>query len=294
MKNEMILNENLADETAATAAAAKNYAAILELTPQGRADFLIVSTGPVGDIKKPVVKTLAAMIDAGDCQQGKLRETALEITGKDIKKDFQSIYELLAVFQAVIAGSIGITEAEFDEMESSKLALLSPFLSKDELKPLLDQAVELAKNGTAKDIRDLKPKGEPKESKAMKEMRERAEHAEGEAARAEERATRILESATIELPFYCTDISKGEAVLKSAQLCNRIKTDLKGAKQSGDLESLAFQTDKLAKAFMGACGLAGANPLEVIAALSAAGAKQAKGGPAKAAAATLEVEGIAA
>lgn len=287
--NELILNENIADETAA----ASNYAEILKLTPQGRAAFLVVSTGPVGDIKKPVTKTLAAMIDAGDCKQGQLRETAKEITGKDIKSDFQSIYELLAVFQAVIACSIEMTEAEFDAIDSSKLALLSPFLSKEDLKELLPQAVELAKNGgTAAEIRALKPKGETKEPKAVKAMREKAEAAEERARVAEERAEKILECATIEIPFYCTDISKGEAVLNSNQLRNRIKNDLKGAKERGEAESLAFQADMLAKAFMGACALAGANPLEVIAALSAAGAKKATGKPGKASTAT--VEGIAA
>jgi hypothetical protein len=147
MKNQLITTSNN------TATAAASYAAILGLTPEHRAQFLRDSTVTTGDVKKTVAKTLAAMIAANDCPAGKIREKAKEITGKDIRENFQSIYELLAVFQAVIAGEIDITEEEFEAMESSKLALLSPFLSKDELKPLLAEAVELAKNGTAAAIR---------------------------------------------------------------------------------------------------------------------------------------------
>jgi hypothetical protein len=138
---------------------------------------------------REVAKILVAMVAEGDCKWGEMREHAAMITdGKDIRKDLQSVYELVKVLHAVLANEIEISLAEFDSMKSSMLALLAPFLTKEELKPHLARAVEIAKTGTANMLRDLKRPDGIRESKRMMELREKLTQCEARAIMAEARA----------------------------------------------------------------------------------------------------------
>lgn len=134
----------------------KSYQSLLILTYKQRADELIKFQKSYACPQKQVAKILAAMIAEGDCKLGDMRKHAFSITGLDIRKTMQNVYELTNVIRAVVANKIGILDAEFDTLDSSKLALLSPFLSKEILKPFLSEAVNTARFGTAKQIRELK------------------------------------------------------------------------------------------------------------------------------------------
>ncbi|RYD38124.1 MAG: hypothetical protein EOP85_17160, partial [Verrucomicrobiaceae bacterium] len=238
-------------------APATDYASMISATPEARKEILKISTGTTsttGDYKKSTAKVLTAMIIAGDCEESKIRESAEKITGVDIRDIYQGIYELRVVFSALVKKEIDLTEDEFDSIGSSILALLSPFIQKDELKPLLAEAVKLAKSGTAKQIRDLKPKGEVKEPKAVREMREKFEAEAGKTAAAEERAAAAEKRAkdiesryTVKCAFAITDIEQGDAVLTSDQLRNRIKADINSAYQSKDEDMLVYHHDMLGK-----------------------------------------------
>lgn len=287
---------------APTPAKALQYETMIGSSPEARADLLKQFTGTkdsVGDFKKTTAKILAAMIAAKDCDESKIRETAEKITGVDIREIFQGVYELRVVFSALVSKIIDLTEDEFDSIGSSILGLLSPFIQKDELKPLLPEAVKLAKSGTAKQIRELKPKTEPKEPKAVKEQREKAEAAETKAAQAEERAAAaearakaIEETYTVKCQFAITDLkSTATPILESDQLRNRLKRDLLQAKDSGNEESLLYQNDKLAKAFYGSCQLLGIDPVQVMMDIASELATSAKG---KETAATATIEVVAA
>lgn len=168
------------------------YHSLLILNYQQRADELITSIRSYNVPQKQVAKILAAMVSGGDCKPGDMKKHAEMITGLDIRKTLQNVYELTNVLRAVIGEEIEITLAEFDSLDASKLALLSPFLSKEELKPLLAEAVNAAKTGTAKNIRDLKGSGETYESKTVKELREKLKHSEARAKAAEDRLSGML------------------------------------------------------------------------------------------------------
>ena len=199
----------------------KSYASILAGTTDDRNRILIVSCETSASRQKEVAKTLVAAVAAGDCKSGKFRQHAEKITGKDIRENLQNVYELMKVFEAVLAGKIQITEEEFDNLDSSKLALLSPFLSKPELAEKLDEAVEAVKTGTAKDIRALKPSHEAKEPKAVKEMREAKEKAEKDLEDYKAR-----ERVMIDVQFAIVDLENPQkAVLESKMLGRRIKSD---------------------------------------------------------------------
>lgn len=198
------------------------YAELFNGGQDNRNTVLVTATTTTADYKKTVTKALVAMVKAGDCKAGEMKEHALKITGRDIKSNFSSIYELVAVFTAVIDQKIEITEEEFDSMESSKLALLSPFLSKPELADLIPDAVDKAKNGTAKDIRELKPDVEKKEPKAVKEIREKFEAAEKQLEEAKERE----KAFRVPCQFAVTDLmDPSHPLLTSPQVQARILGD---------------------------------------------------------------------
>lgn len=206
-------------------------------------------------LQKEVAKTLVAMTESGEIEEGKLRKHAMKITGHDIRETLQNVYELVNVFQAVIKGAIALTEEEFDKLDASKLALLSPFMSKPELKEKLGEAVEAAKTGTAKDIRALKPKVEKSDDKPDEKP----------------------ETTSIPVGFAATDIGPKDALIKSAQFKARIKSDLITALENEDTETIESIMEGFGKVFLVACQGLGVDPLDFIADTQAAKARPANG-----------------
>lgn len=189
----------------------KTYESLKALTTKQRANDLITCCETSVSRQKQVAKCLVAMVAAGDCKAREMSKYADKLTGMDIRREMQNVYELVRVFEAVIDGSIKITEEQFDSLDGAKLALLSPFLRKEELKAKLPEAVEAAKNGTAKDIRDLKPKAE----KAKPE-------------------SETPKGPEIPVGFLATDITDTDALVTSKQFKARIKSDMTRAMDTRD------------------------------------------------------------
>ena len=206
-------------------------------------------------LQKDVAKTLVAMTNSGECESGGMRKHAMKITGHDIRETLQNVYELVAVFTALEKGEIELTEEEFDKLDTSKLALLSPFLTKPELKEKLGEAVEAAKTGTAKDIRNLKPKADKAADKA-------AEKPKG---------------TEIPVGFMATDIASDAPLVSSGQFKARIKADLQRAMDSDGEEIIDDMKDFFGKAFLTACNILGEDPLDWLADILADKAKPAAG-----------------
>jgi hypothetical protein len=239
----------------------KNYETLLALTSDERSSELKTSYTSVatlntskGELQKLAAKLLVSMAGAGDCKKGAYRKHAMKITGADIREEMQDIYGLIAVFDAVLADEIGITEEEFDSMESSKLALLSPFLSKEELQPFLDEAVKAAKTGTAKDIRDLKPKKDKDEPEATKPAPE-----------------------PIAFGFIATDIDKDAPLVTSAQAKSRLQADFLKACETEDDTSLITMMNVFGRMLISTAAAMECDPKEFLDELSSEAAKPAAG-----------------
>lgn len=239
-----------------------NYVTLLALTSDERSLELKTSYTSVatlntskGELQKLAAKLLVSMAGAGDCKKGDYRKHAMKITGADIREEMQDIYGLIAVFDAVLADEIEITEEEFDSMEPSKLALLSPFLSKDELKPFLDEATEAAKTGTAKDIRALKPKKEKDE--------------EPEAAKPA--------AAAIPFGFIATDIGSDDPLVNSAQFKARMQADFAKAAASESDDALITMMNVFGRMLVSASAAMGCCPKEFLDELASESAKPAAG-----------------
>lgn len=234
----------------------KTYLTLTKLTSDERNAELVMSfhravvlTDEKKILQKNVAKQLVAMVSCGDCESGKLRSHAMKITGKDIRETLQDIYGLVNVFQAVIDGDIEITEEEYDTLDQAKLALLSPFIGPDakpELKEKLAEAVQAVKTGTAKDIRNLKPK------------------------RDKEAATEADKpGATLAVGFLATDILATEPLVKSRQFKARLNADFANAMETGDEESLLAMLELFGKAYIAACQSLGENAVEMLQAFTA-------------------------
>lgn len=257
----------------------KTYASLTALTTDERstefknsfnaADVLVNAKT---ELQKNVAKLFVAMMAKGDCKPGDMRRHGIKITGEDIREKLQDIYGLVNVFQAVVDGTIEITEAEFDAMDSSKLALLSPFLTKDELKPNLEKAVKAAKTGTAKEIRDLKPKKdkEPEKPEPAKPQ-----------------------GTEIPIGFIATDISTSDPLVKSKQFKTRLSADFDAAVASENEAALTEMLALFGKAYFRACWHLGDDPLDFLAELAAGIAKPANASDATAPAA-IDCETVAA
>ena len=179
-------------------------------------------------LQKLVAKLLVAMTNAGEIGSGDMRKQAQKITGHDIRETLQNVYELVNVFAAIEKGEIELTEEDFDKLDTSKLALLSPFLTKPDLKEKLGEAVEKAKIGTAKDIRELKPKSDKGDKKTEDEKPKGTE---------------------IPIGFVATDITATDPLVKSAQFKARLRTDFARAIETEDDESLMAMVSLFGKAY---------------------------------------------
>lgn len=207
-------------------------------------------------LQKLVAKLLVAMTNAGEIGTGDMRRQAQKITGHDIRETLQNVYELVNVFAAIEKGEIELTEEDFDKLDTSKLALLSPFLAKPELKEKLGEAVEKAKTGTAKDIRELKPKADKGDKKPEADKPKGTE---------------------IPIGFVATDITATDPLVNSKQFKARIKSDFQRAMDSAGDETIDDMKDYFGKAFVTACQILGEDPLDFLAELAGNAAKPAAG-----------------
>jgi hypothetical protein len=239
----------------------------------------------IKNTRKELAKVLIAMIAAGDCEAGSINAHAKEITGKDLRKDFQGVYELMGVFSAIVDGKITLTEEQFDTLEPSKLALLSPYLNVEEHKDKLEDAVDALKEGkSAKDIREIKGATEPKKPKRVIELEKELETMK--AALERSGGGTAITSALI-----VTDIPADAPILTSRQVIDRLKADMAAHQKSE--ETMDVMIDKLGKALVAACTLAQVDAKEVVEDIYAELAAK-TGGTVVGAPAAIEVEGIAA
>jgi hypothetical protein len=250
----------------------KAYSTLLALTCDERKAELVSShnravvlTESKLECQKEVAKLIVAMIKSGECKSGEMREKCIEITGKDIKKTMQDVYGLVNVFEEIVDKTLEMTEEEFDKADSSKVALLSTFLA-TEVRDKLPAALEACKNGTAKEMRELKDK---KPSKAEKEIESlKAKVAENEAT---EKARVEAEKARVEIPvgFVATDITPLEALVKSRQFRDRVRADMGTAIDAQDETTLSETLEFYGKVYFSACLSLGDDPLDFIAELAA-------------------------
>lgn len=96
--------------------------------------------------KKEIVKILVASEEGGDVGKNEsLNAFANRVTGYDLRREVQGVYEHCNVLRAIRAKEITMTEADFDKAGKSGLIKLSSCLSS--YKSLVPEVVEIIKSG---------------------------------------------------------------------------------------------------------------------------------------------------
>ena len=230
----------------------QDYSTLCASTAGERSTALKTATTTTASQQKLIAKILVAMVATGDCKPGELKTHAQTLTGKNIKEEFQNVYPLVTVFGAIVEKQIDLTEADFDTLDGSKLALLATFMGEKHKDKLPDALAKVKGGGTAAEIRALKPKTPPP-------------------------PPAVTPPATIPVAFAVTDIQPDESLLRSQQVRNRLRDDMQRAIDTANTGEQAFLLEKFARAYDAVCQALGLAPLDVLADIAAERATPAKG-----------------
>lgn len=235
-----------------------NYAAFAAMTAEKRTAELKKHAGTATSRQKTLAKILVAMLAANDCDEKSLKDYAAKACGCDIRTELQGVYQLVIVFGAIVDARVNLTEAEFDEMEGSKLALIATFLKKDsKLGEHAEGALEKLRNGaTAQELRDFRKEVNP--SKSRKEVGESGKQG-------------------VPVAFAITDIGVADPILESDMLRKKIRHDALIAYHAGDNETLDWHAETTAKMLIAFAQLAERNPVDVLNDMLAKAATQTAG-----------------
>lgn len=122
-----------------------------------------------------IMKLLVAREEAGDFGKGEMNSYAQRVTGLELRREIQGVYEGCTVLRAIRAGDITLTESEFDKAKKYCLIKLASLIGKKDAEKIT-AAVEIIRSGkdVTSRIKALFPKKEKPESKpkAEKEPKE--------------------------------------------------------------------------------------------------------------------------
>jgi hypothetical protein len=224
----------------------QDYNTLVAATAGERSTALKTAATTTANQQKLIAKILVAMVATGDCKPGELKAHAENLTGKNIKEEFQNVYPLVTVFMAVAEKKIDLSEADFDTLDGSKLALLATFMGEKHKDKLPDALAKVKSGGTAAEIRALKPKTAKPGTKSTE-----------------------TPAATIPVTFAVTDIQPGESLLRSRQVRDRLRDDMQRAIDTANKGEQAFLLEKFARAFDAVCQALDIDPLDVLADIAA-------------------------
>jgi hypothetical protein len=122
------------------------------MTRNARAAALKSEVGGFGKGQKTIAKILHAAEHAGDFDGGEsLNAFAQRVTGAELRRECQGVYEACRVLNAMRDKSVCMTEEQFDGVRGFALVSISGLLGKNGDPEKLARAVEIALSG-AKDI----------------------------------------------------------------------------------------------------------------------------------------------
>jgi hypothetical protein len=150
----------------------KTIAQFEEMTAETRAATLKTTVRAAGNARITVAKILVAALAAGDftAEKGEMNKYAVEVTGIELRRELQGTYEAVRVLSGIVAGTVPMTEKQFDKILSTAAVRISCIMEK--FPEGLSDACEIAISGTdvVKRLSALmkRLKGEPEKSTAGK------------------------------------------------------------------------------------------------------------------------------
>lgn len=95
--------------------------------------------------KTKIAKVLVAAYEAGDFETGEMNSYAARVTGLELRREVQGVYEAVNVLEGIRAGQIDATEDEFDQWKDIARVALSGLLSKSPEK--IPEALRIIRSG---------------------------------------------------------------------------------------------------------------------------------------------------
>ena len=205
----------------------KSIELFLNMTAKERETNLKSRVKKDDEVKKEIVKILVAAEEKGDFGKGEMNSYAQRVTGYELRREVQGVYEHCNVFRAIRSKEIAMTETDFDKAGKAGLIKLLSCLSSR--KELVAEAVEIIKSGkevTNRLAELMKKKAEPK-------SKDSAESGAGESSGPE-----VPEIQTPDAPegtsFF---VPKGTAILATPALVSAILAEIKGTKTGDECQA---------------------------------------------------------
>jgi hypothetical protein len=162
---------------------------ILDMTAEGRAKFLKTTVTTARNAKTTIAKILVAAEEKGDYGSGEMNTYAQRLTGVELRREIQGVYEAVNTLKGIRAGTVPMTEEQFEKCPDFGRVTISGLLSKapgfvPEACAIIESGEDVTKR--LKALRDAvngkKPKEEVPKPETAKESSPEAEGPEGEAS----------------------------------------------------------------------------------------------------------------
>lgn len=103
---------------------------ILDMTAEGRARFLKTTVTSARNAKTTIAKILVAAEEKGDYGSGEMNAYAQRLTGVELRREIQGVYEAVNTLKGIRAGTVPLTEEQFETCPDFGRVTISGMLSK--------------------------------------------------------------------------------------------------------------------------------------------------------------------
>jgi len=209
----------------------KSLLEILDMTAEGRTKFLKTTVTTARNAKATIAKILVAAEEQGDFGPGEMNAYAQRITGIELRREIQGTYEAVNVLKGIRAGTVGLTETQFETCPDFGRVTISGLLSKEP--GLVPAAVEiiLSKEDVTNRLKELTGKGK----KAKEETPKLAIVAKGGEGEAEGEPSGIQTASAPAADTFV--IPHEDPVMNHAPLMDRLMAEVKNAATVADAKA---------------------------------------------------------
>lgn len=208
----------------------------LAMTRPARSAALLAQIGTLGNQQKAIAKLLFACEEKGDFAEGEsLNAFAQRVTGVELRRECQGVYEAVNVLRAMKAGKVVMTETQFDSIRGFAVTTISSLLAR--AKDKVADAVKIALSGDKDVVKQLKElAGKKKSAPASAPSNE-----SGDSEPADN--VFIADFDEINAPTYI--IPTSIVALNHEELLKRIVSEVKEAGSIEDCDAFLSMFDKL-------------------------------------------------
>ncbi len=204
----------------------KTIQAYSDMTRNARASALKGEVASFSKGQKTIAKILFAAESAGDFEPGeKLNAFAQRVTGCELRRECQGVYEAVNVLRGMKSGKVVLTETQFDEVRGFALVCISGLISKQPEK--VAKAVQIALSGAKDSVAQLKElSGKAPKSPASKPA--------GDSAPLENNEI-FPDLSDLNVTTY--QVPDSLVILNHPEILKRIVAEIQGAESADDCEA---------------------------------------------------------